>query len=121
MGHCANAGGASNTPAASAAAIFTRQIFRRTFIYAPQFGAVPPWDAGCSSPDEPANSFLPFARVTGLALHTCSAFFAREPVTVTVSPTFIEWRVQPRRIKPFGLASSQSQFTMLPLSSFASK
>ena len=37
-------------------------------------------------------------------------------MTVTISPIFIELRVQPRRIKPFGLPSSSAQFSILPLS-----
>jgi len=70
--------------------------------------------------DEPANTFFPSARVTVPAFATCGAFFARQPVTVTVSPIFSEFRVQPRLIKPFGLPSSKSQLLTLPVSSFAS-
>ncbi len=76
--------------------------------------------AASFSIDEPANSFLPSASVTELALPTSGLFLARWPVTVTTSPSFIELRFQPRRMRPFGLASSKSQFTVLPASSFAS-
>src|SRR6185503_14186847 len=76
--------------------------------------------AGSFSIEEPANSFLPSASTTELALPTSGLFLARWPVTVTVSPIFIELRFQPRRMRPFGLASSKSQFTILPWSSFAS-
>src|SRR5690606_6440498 len=38
---------------------------------------------------------------------------ARKPSTVTTSPTFIESRFQPLRIRRFGLASSIAQFTTL--------
>jgi hypothetical protein len=39
---------------------------------------------------------------------------AREPVTVTTSPIFIESRVQPRRMRPFGLPISSAQFSISP-------
>src|ERR1700719_2973556 len=75
---------------------------------------------GPPSPDVPAKTFLPSAKVTVLALAMFDPSFAMDPVTVTTSPTFKECLVQPCRIRPLGLASSKFQFVTLPLSSFTS-
>ena len=42
----------------------------------------------------------------------------RYPTTVTVSPFFSEYLVQPERINPFGLPSSNAQFTIFLPGSF---
>src|SRR5262249_55063520 len=69
---------------------------------------------------EPANSFRPLARVTERALPLSEPSFARQPETITASPIFIELRVQPRRIKPFGLPSWRAQLSTLPPSAVTS-
>src|SRR5689334_16123811 len=103
-GHWAAAGSdsASASPAISArrlSAAASPAVCERTAAYC---------DGGCADPeagasfsiDEPANSFLPSASTTELALPTAGLFLARWPVTVTVSPIFIELRFQPRRMRP---------------------
>src|SRR5581483_2040327 len=81
--------------------------------YCPAFGSP-------VSVAEPANNDRPSVSFTVRALARLEPSFASEPFTVTVSPGFIEFRVQPRRIRPFGLPSSSSQLVTLPESSFTS-
>src|SRR5215831_13167663 len=78
------------------------------------YGLVP------SPPEEPANTFVPSLRVTVDAFTRLEPSLAREPATVTGSPTFKEFLDQPRRMSMAGAASSTSQFTGLPLASFTS-
>src|SRR5262245_26808653 len=108
-GHCASVGAASAS--ATVAANVFNELFmdRSSWIRALRYCVEP---SPPDSPDEPANSFLPSASVTVLALPTCGWFLARYPVTVTTSPIFMEFRVHPRRMRPFGLASSKSQLTV---------
>src|SRR5688572_32910240 len=70
--------------------------------------------------DDPANILRPSFVVIADALPTWGAFLAIYPATVTVSPGLRESRRQPRRIRPFGPASSKSQFTIFPDSSLTS-
>src|ERR1700735_440303 len=69
---------------------------------------------------DPANTLRPSASVTLRALASLEPSLAREPSTLTLSPGFSELRVQPRRIRAFGLPSSGSQLVTVPESSFTS-
>ena len=53
--------------------------------------------------------------VTDRALPVGLPSFARLPSTVTLSPIFIVLRVQPARIRPFGLPISIAQLVTLPV------
>src|SRR5580704_12168067 len=68
---------------------------------------------GSSAEDAPPRTRLPSSKATLLALTKLEPSLAREPLTWTTSPTFKEFRVQPCRIKPFGLPSSNSQLVTL--------
>ena len=48
-------------------------------------------------------------------------FLARKPSTVTTSPAFIEFRVQPALKSPFGPPISMPQFVTFPVSSLTSR
>src|SRR5215467_1393374 len=76
---------------------------------------------GFSSAEDPAKTFFPSLSVTVVAFARFDPSFALKPITVTISPTFSEFRVQPRRINPAGLVNSISQSTILPLLSFTSQ
>src|SRR5215469_539188 len=70
--------------------------------------------------DDAANTFLPSASTTLRALARFEPSLASDPLTVTSSPCLSEFRVQPARISPLGLPSSNSQLVTFPLSSFTS-
>src|SRR5580658_10972614 len=76
---------------------------------------------GSSAEDAPLKTFLPSSKATLLALTRFEPSLAREPLTETTSPIFKELRVQPDRIRPFGLPSSNSQLVTLPPSSLTSR
>ena len=72
-------------------------------------------------PLDAANSRVPVDSVTERALPMLLPSFAALPSTVTMSPIFIELRVQPWRMRPFGLPISRPQFAVWPVfSSFTS-
>src|SRR5262249_8096769 len=73
-----------------------------------------------SPPDDPANTFFPSLRVTFVAFKRLEPSFASDPLTVTDSPIFRSFRVQPRLMSIAGAASSTSQLTTLPPASFTS-
>src|SRR5437588_7416304 len=73
-----------------------------------------------SPPEEPAKTLFPSARVTLAALARFEPSLAREPFTVTVSPILMAFLVQPFLSNIAGEPSSISQFSSLPLASFAS-
>src|SRR5689334_6903438 len=75
---------------------------------------------GPPSSAAPAKILRPSARVTLRALASLLPSLARYPSMVTVSPGFREFRVQPRRMRPLGLPSSNSQLVTLPASSVTS-
>jgi len=53
----------------------------------------------CVAADDPANTRRPSASFTTRALAMFDPSLAREPSTVTSSPTFSEWRAQPLRTR----------------------
>src|SRR5262249_30243657 len=64
---------------------------------------------------EAANRRLPVATiVTTRALPMLVPSFACDPSTAISSPTFMVFRVQPWRMRPFGLPISIPQLTVLP-------
>ena len=64
---------------------------------------------------EPAPSFLPVdAIVTDRALACLLPSLASVPSTITSSPTFMVFLVQPLRSKPFGGPISRAQLVMFP-------
>src|SRR6266496_2780354 len=76
---------------------------------------------GVSSWLEAAKSRLPVAVInTVFVFAWLLPSRARVPSTVTVSPTFMELRVQPALINCVGLASSHPQFATFPVSSVTS-
>ncbi len=65
--------------------------------------------------------FLPSAQVTSRECAKFDPSRARQPYTVTVSPTFIVSRVQPCRRSMLGGKPSNFHWTTLPDSSFTSR
>src|SRR5688572_1057757 len=68
-----------------------------------------PWAGAAGElgvPDEPANTLRPSERLTRAAFAVFDPSLALNASTVTASPGFNEFLVQPRRIKPLGFEVS---------------
>src|SRR5437867_9796776 len=72
-----------------------------------------------STMDDPPDSSRPSASLIDFTLARSSLLLESHPSTVTWSPIFTVFRVQPARVKALGLPISSVHCFIWPLSSFA--